>query len=293
MKLEIHSVFFVLVVLTGSSQTRGQSSALPPVLNPADLPSHSGTSTSPDLTEDPGNEVPKGTHNPAGRDATSTETTTITETEGRVGSETATNAVLNTHLLSTSSAAETSQHTNVPVVTTAHTGTASSSAAADSLSSTPALRSTAPLRGASTAESRTLLTRDPTTTFSSQPAHTVQDASSTAHASTTQPQAESQTTNLPLTSAPGQGPAGTTHQEVPSELNIGDEDFNGSKYHLSSPLDPLLAGLLSLFIVTTAIVFVILFLKFRQRTNHPEFHRLQDLPMDDLMEDTPLSRYTY
>lgn len=105
----------------------GQSSALPPVLNPADLPSHSGTSTSPDLTEDPGNEVPKGTHNPAGRDATSTETTTITETEGRLGSETATNAVLNTHLLSTSSAAETSQHTNVPVVTTAHTGTASSS----------------------------------------------------------------------------------------------------------------------------------------------------------------------
>lgn len=56
-------------------------------------------------------------------------------------------------------------------------------------------------------------------------------------------------------------------------------DFKGPRYRSSSPLDPLLAGLLSVFIVTTAIVFVILFLKFRQRTNHPEFHRLQDLPM--------------
>lgn len=52
-----------------------------------------------------------------------------------------------------------------------------------------------------------------------------------------------------------------------------------SGHRSSSPLDPLLAGLLSVFIVTTAIVFVVLFLKFRQRTNHPEFHRLQDLPM--------------
>lgn len=56
-------------------------------------------------------------------------------------------------------------------------------------------------------------------------------------------------------------------------------ELNGRRHRSSSPLDPLLAGLLSVFIVTTAVVFVILFLKFRQRTNHPEFHRLQDLPM--------------
>lgn len=56
-------------------------------------------------------------------------------------------------------------------------------------------------------------------------------------------------------------------------------DPKGHRLHPSSPLDPLMAGLLSVFIVTTAIVFIVLFLKFRQRTNHPEFHRLQDLPM--------------
>lgn len=58
----------------------------------------------------------------------------------------------------------------------------------------------------------------------------------------------------------------------------------------SSPLDPLLAGLLSVFIVTTAVIFIVLFLRFRQRTNHPEFHRLQDLPMvrcKEMFQDTP------
>ncbi|XP_040910835.1 mucin-5AC-like isoform X2 [Toxotes jaculatrix] len=293
MRFEINLVFVVLVVLTGSSQARGQSSALPPDLTPAALPSHAGTSASPDLTEDPGNEVPKWTHNPAGRGETSTETSTTAKTGGTVSSETATNAVFQTHLLSTVSAATTSQHTDAPVVTTAHSGTASSSAAADILSSTPALQSTTPLRHSSTAESRTPLTSEPPTTSSSQSAHTLQDTSSTDHASTTQLQSESRSAGHTPTSAPGRGPAGPTHQEVPSELNVGDEDLKKPQSRSSSPLDPLLAGLLSVFIVTTAIIFVVLFLKFRQRTNHPEFHRLQDLPMDDLMEDTPLSRYTY
>ncbi|CAK6952157.1 mucin-5AC-like [Scomber scombrus] len=235
MKFEINLAFCVLVVLTGSSQTRGQSSALPPVFTLAAFPSHADFSASPDLTEDPGIEVPQRIHNPAGRNETSAETTTITKIEATVYSESVTNAVNTTHTLPTSSPAAPSQHVNVSVAMTAQPGT----------------------------------TSPPVTT------------QSTA------------TTGRPLTSAPGQGPIGPTHQEVPSELNVGDEDFKGSRYHSNSPLDPLLAGLLSVFIVTTAIVFVILFLKFRQRTNHPEFHRLQDLPMDDLMEDTPLSRYTY
>ncbi|KAE8291235.1 hypothetical protein D5F01_LYC10831 [Larimichthys crocea] len=281
MKFEINLVFCVLVVLTGSSQTRGQSSALPPELTLAALLSHAGSSASPDLSEDPGNEVPQPTHNPAGRDETSSLTTTITKTEGMVHSETATNVVYNTYLLTTSSAVTTSQP--VPA------DTPSPSAAADGLSSTPTVQSTTPLQHLSTTEGGGLLTRDPLTTFSSLPAHTV-------HTSTIQPQSDSlttataqpTTTGHPLTSALGRGP---THQEGPSELNVGDEDLKRPRS--SSPLDPLLAGLLSVFIVTTAIVFVILFLKFRQRTNHPEFHRLQDLPMDDLMEDTPLSRYAY
>ncbi|XP_052332640.1 mucin-6-like isoform X2 [Oncorhynchus keta] len=94
----------------------------------------------------------------------------------------------------------------------------------------------------------------------------------------------------PQTSAPVHIPVSPPQQEVPSELNVGDEDKGP---HLHSPLDPVLTGLVSVFIVTTAVVSVILFLKFRQRTDHLDFHRLQDLPMDDLMEDTPLSRYTY
>ncbi|XP_058505940.1 uncharacterized protein LOC131472582 [Solea solea] len=291
MKLEIRLVFLMLVLLQGSSQTKGQSSALPPVFPPAALPSHADTSASPDLTEDPGNEVLE-THNPAGRDETSTETTTIIRTKGAVHSETVTDAVFKTHLVSTSSAGTTSQHMDEALVLTAQPGTANTPG---SLSSTPTLHSsTPPPPRASTTDSRTPLTQDPPSTFSSSPAecaHTVQDTSSTARASTTKSHSESWTTDHPVTSAPI--PAGPTHQEVPSELNVGDEDFKGPRHRSSSPLDPLLAGLLSVFIVTTAIVFIALFLRFRQRTNHPEFHRLQDLPMDDLMEDTPLSRYSY
>ncbi|XP_070701636.1 mucin-7-like [Pempheris klunzingeri] len=294
MKLEIHLVFGVLVVLTGSSQTRGQDSALPPVLTPAALPSHTGASASPALTGDPGDEGPRWTPNPAGRDETSAQTTT------RSLLETATNAALQTHLPTESSAVATSQHTDAPVVVTAHPSTPPSSAAADSLSSTPTAGSAAPPLPAAATEGGGPPTREPLSTSSSQPGLTGRETSSTAGASTLQPQsvspatAQPTTTGRPLTSAPGaRGPVGPTHQDVLSELNVGDEDLKGPRHRSSSPLDPLLAGLLSVFIVTTAVVFIVLFLKFRQRTNHPEFHRLQDLPMDDLMEDTPLSRYAY
>ncbi|XP_060900239.1 mucin-2-like [Labrus mixtus] len=284
MKFENTFVFCVLVILTGSSQTRGQSSAaMPPE-----------TLTSPDPTEDPDHEVPQWTHIPAGQEDASTQTT-ITKTE--VHLETVKSTAFQTSTAGYTLA--TSQHTEVPVSMTAHNATSSAPDPADSLSSTPTVESSTPTQHISTTEGRALLTTEPLTNFSSLPAHTTHGTSSTAHTSTTQQQSESLTTSstkptttgLPLTSAPGRAPAGPTHQEVPSELNVGDEDHKSPRS--SSPLDPLLAGLLSVFIVTTAIVFVVLFLKFRQRTNHPEFHRLQDLPMDDLMEDTPLSRYSY
>lgn len=109
--------------------------------------------------------------------------------------------------------------------------TSSLSAAADGLSSIPTTLSTTAPHYISTTENGTHLTTDPNTTtttnttavvtFSFEPAHTVQDVSSTAHASTTQLQSESSTTGRPSTSAPD--PAGPTHQEVPSELNVGDE----------------------------------------------------------------------
>nr|XP_046264392.1 uncharacterized protein LOC124069350 [Scatophagus argus] len=294
MTFEINLVFCVLVVLTGSSQTKGQSSALPPVLTLTAIPSHTGSSAAPYLTEGPGNGVPTWTQNPAGRRKSSA-LITVTKTEGMGHSKTQTSSVFKTHLLTTSSAAAaTPQHTNAPAVMTAHPGTPSPSAAADGLSSTPTVQSTTPPQHLSTTEGRALLTTHPLTTVSSRAAYTAEDTRPTT--SSIQPQSESLTTVITghtLTSAIGRGLVGPTHQEVPSELNVGDEDLKGSSYHSSSPLDPLLAGLLSVFIVTTAVAFIILFLKFRQRTNHPEFHRLQDLPMDDLMEDTPLSRYTY
>uniref|UniRef100_A0A1A8R833 Uncharacterized protein n=1 Tax=Nothobranchius rachovii TaxID=451742 RepID=A0A1A8R833_9TELE len=113
---------------------------------------------------------------------------------------------------------------------------------------------------------------------------TVQASSATDHTSTSHPPSESGTTvstqNIgPTQTSAGLGPAGPSHQEFPSELNVGDEGLKGPHHRSRTPLDPLLAGLLSVFIVTTAIVFVVLFFKFRQRMNHPEFHRLQDLPM--------------
>lgn len=43
--------------------------------------------------------------------------------------------------------------------------------------------------------------------------------------------------------------------------------------------DPLLAGLVSAFVVVAAIMSVLLFLKFRNTNDGPEFRRLQDLPM--------------
>nr|XP_040026545.1 putative protein TPRXL [Gasterosteus aculeatus aculeatus] len=270
----MNSAFCVLVVLTGSSLTRGQYSALPAVLTPAGFPSHAGRSASPDPTEDPHAEVSQWTH---GANEASTESTT--KTKATVHSEAATKAARGTQ-----TPAVTSPRTNVPAAMTSPS---------DDLSSAPPGRSTTPPPRVSTTDGGAIVTVDPLSTSPSLPAHTQHDTSSTAHTSEswTRSSAQPTTAGRPVTSAPGRGAAGQTYQEVPSELNVGDEDLKGPRS--SSPLDPLLAGLLSVFIVTTAIVFVILFLKFRQRTNHPEFHRLQDLPMDDLMEDTPLSRYTY
>ncbi|XP_046691640.1 cell wall protein DAN4 isoform X2 [Silurus meridionalis] len=73
-----------------------------------------------------------------------------------------------------------------------------------------------------------------------------------------------------------------------SELNVGDD----TEYSVTS-MDPLLVGLVSVFVVTAAVVSLLIFLKFRRRNERPEFRRLQDLPMDDMMEDTPLSMYSY
>ncbi|XP_051952083.1 mucin-5AC [Xyrauchen texanus] len=93
------------------------------------------------------------------------------------------------------------------------------------------------------------------------------------------------TTGMPASSSPVQA---NTHVDTPSALNVGDDDNN-----LKVSSDPLLAGLVSAFVVIAAIVSVLIFLKFRSRNDGPEFHRLQDVPMDDMLEDAPLSMYSY
>ncbi|XP_013880538.1 uncharacterized protein LOC106529611 [Austrofundulus limnaeus] len=256
MKSEINSVFSVLVLLTGLWQI-GQA----------------GSSPSPDA-------LSPWTQHPAGWIQTSAELTTTNAAGSTVRSQTVTEAGPELPF-SSNSTADTSQHTNTLLVPAQ-----THSAAADILSSTSTAQFTPPLKPPAAEGNAT----ESLPTFSSP---TVQDAGFKAPASSTQLQPDFLlTASTHQSSAPGRTPAGPPHQDLPSELNVGDEELKGSR-RSSSPLDPLLAALLSVFIVTTAVVFIVLFFKFRQRTNHPEFHRLQDLPMDDLMEDTPLSMYAH
>lgn len=92
-------------------------------------------------------------------------------------------------------------------------------ASADALSSTLTLEPSTPPQ----------LTPDPLATFSSPPVRTEQDAHVTTSAIQSQPglpttvPSQPTTTERPLTSAAGRGPAGPTHREAPAQLNVGDE----------------------------------------------------------------------
>ncbi|XP_063746998.1 uncharacterized protein LOC134869364 isoform X4 [Eleginops maclovinus] len=121
--------------------------------------------------------------------------------------------------------------------------------------------------------------------------HETPNSESTAH---TSPQTTSQASkaHLEKTSNPPSSPTAKAESlaDLSSKLNAGDVK---TIVHDSPTLDPLLAGLVSAFIITAVIITLLLFLKLRRRDNRPEFRRLQDLPMDDMMEDTPLSMYSY
>ncbi|KAM9323359.1 uncharacterized protein KZ484_021459 isoform 2-T2 [Pholidichthys leucotaenia] len=270
-----------LLLLTASVQITGQTRAAPPALTSSVPPLHAGLSASPDLMEGPRDEAPQQDRHLANRVESSAETTAGAQTGGTVPLEM--DAGFKTHLVTT--------NPEVPLLQ--HTQSGTSSPSVESLSSMPTARDTTTSSTSATEGPAPPINRS-LTTLSSQPAITEQKT-----ASATPPQSEfmitaiTRDTGHAQTSALGRGPAGTTHKDIPSELNVGDDEFKTPRRRSGSPLDPLLAALLSVFIVATAVVFIILFLKFRQRTNHPEFHRLQDLPMDDLMEDTPLSRYSY
>ncbi|KAJ7992917.1 hypothetical protein DPEC_G00267050 [Dallia pectoralis] len=120
----------------------------------------------------------------------------------------------------------------------------------------------------------------PTTTTSTTPPAIPQ--------SVPQPNTSSSTQSLAPTSS---GPAeAKTQTDTPSELNV----VNGQPISHNDPaLDPLQAGLVSAFIVSAALITLLLFIRKWRQNQQPEFRRLQDLPMDDMMEDTPLSMYSY
>nr|XP_046177884.1 soluble scavenger receptor cysteine-rich domain-containing protein SSC5D-like [Oncorhynchus gorbuscha] len=326
MNIEMHLVVCALVILTRSSQTKGQSTALPPVFIPVSLQREDVSTASqalPIINEDgdPGPEPgPANQTSPDQADRAPTKPA-VTNSDKLHQSDSVTDAGDSDDM------AVTNQMTKSPAAHTVNTVTttqdnATLAAVPDGSSSSPPVKSTSPaglpsILGDTTSHPSNLgdTTSHPSTlggtthpgfagghlTTSTPPAldtnllpsHVLIPIQSSVQPSTlalipspTQPL----TMEHPQTSAPVHIPVSPPEQEVPSELNVGDEDKGP---HLHSPLDPVLAGLVSVFIVTTGVVSVILFLKFCQRTDHPDFHRLQDLPMDDLMEDTPLSRYTY
>ncbi|GCC26938.1 uncharacterized protein [Chiloscyllium punctatum] len=85
-------------------------------------------------------------------------------------------------------------------------------------------------------------------------------------------------------------------QHIEGNLANTKEVVNGRP--VSNPngtrMDPLVIGLTTVFFIIIGIVSILGFLKYRQRNNQPEFRRLHELPMDDMMEeDTPLSLYSY
>ncbi|KAL8178790.1 UNVERIFIED_CONTAM: hypothetical protein K2H54_056528 [Gekko kuhli] len=84
-------------------------------------------------------------------------------------------------------------------------------------------------------------------------------------------------------------------QEKTSGLHMEDYDENLPSIPTDGPIggDPLVIAVIFIFILTVGILALMGFLRYRQRSNRLQFRRLQDLPMDDMMEDTPLSMYSY
>ncbi|XP_038270799.1 leucine-rich repeat extensin-like protein 5 isoform X2 [Dermochelys coriacea] len=118
-------------------------------------------------------------------------------------------------------------------------------------------------------------------------------ATTTPSTTTVTPGASS--TNRAATTAVMQPSANPVHEEA-SVLDVGDDDgqdLPSSAVAGAMGPDPLVIGVISMFVIMVGILALVGFLRYRQRNSRMEFRRLQDLPMDDMMEDTPLSLYSY
>ncbi|XP_030809777.1 uncharacterized protein LOC115906608 isoform X1 [Camarhynchus parvulus] len=100
------------------------------------------------------------------------------------------------------------------------------------------------------------------------------------------------TTAIP-TSTPTLAQSLEPRHEKTSVLDVGDDNSELPSLAGKARADPLVITVISVFIVMVAILALVGFLRYRQHNNRTEFRRLQDLPMDDMMEDTPLSLYSY
>ncbi|OXB78923.1 UNVERIFIED_CONTAM: hypothetical protein H355_013803 [Colinus virginianus] len=81
--------------------------------------------------------------------------------------------------------------------------------------------------------------------------------------------------------------------EKASVLDVGDDENPELPSSPAMRVDPMVIAVISVFIVAVGILGLVGFLRYRQHNSRMEFRRLQDLPMDDMMEDTPLSLYSY
>ncbi|XP_034635844.1 mucin-2-like [Trachemys scripta elegans] len=118
-------------------------------------------------------------------------------------------------------------------------------------------------------------------------------ATTTPSTTTVTPRASSP--NRAATTAVGQSSTDPVHEKA-SVLDVGDDDgqdLPSSAVAGAMGADPLVIGVISMFVVMVGILALVGLLRYRQRHSRMEFRRLQDLPMDDMMEDTPLSLYSY
>ncbi|XP_064927593.1 mucin-2 [Columba livia] len=103
------------------------------------------------------------------------------------------------------------------------------------------------------------------------------------------------TAAIPTSTSTLEQPLEPMHEKA-SVLDVGDDEnpeLPSSPSADTTRADPLVITVISVFIVMVGILGLVGFLRYRQHNSRMEFRRLQDLPMDDMMEDTPLSLYSY
>ncbi|XP_069837343.1 uncharacterized protein [Dendropsophus ebraccatus] len=264
------------------------SSVVPTVLLPVgpsdfpDLSVSSGVSGSPDVTsEAPGNEATTETErppalptesDPESNDHVTTALGDITGTNNEPLSDPNKMSVTDSHDIATTQ----------PPPTTAPTSRAGS-VTPDSATPTPSLLIT--LR--TMAPTKTQLTDDSTLHTTASTLHTTASTFmlSTLMSTITSSLIINSTVRRVSTTAPHTTRA--EGQQGPSVLEVGHK-----KDLPSSSSNTLFVMVVSIFTIMTVMVVVVVgFHRYRNRNSRNAFRRLQDLPMDDMMEDTPLYSY--